>query len=74
MPFDLEELVVLAQATGVVMAQHQIDDCQARQLIVNAAHANGEDEIVTARQILRPYVEARERRYAIRSVQDTQPR
>jgi GAF domain-containing protein len=55
-PRVLEELSVVAQATGVVVASHGIDEARARGIIIDAARMSGLDEVVVAREIIRPFL------------------
>jgi GAF domain-containing protein len=56
-PRVLEEMDVLDQATGVVVAAQGVDIPTARQLLTEAAHRAGEDEIAVARALIRPFQE-----------------
>lgn len=55
-PEALDEISVLHQAIGVVIATHRVDEARARQVIAQAAHRAGLDELDVARELLRPYV------------------
>ena len=52
----LEELAVLNQATGVVVAAHAVDVEAARQIIADAADRAGQDELEVARALIRPFL------------------
>jgi GAF domain-containing protein len=54
-PRVLEELTLLAQATGVVAAAHGVDQACARQYIGEAARAAGLAEAVVARELMQQY-------------------
>ena len=56
-PEVLEELAVLNQATGVVVAAHAVDVEAARQIIADAAHRAGQDEVEVARALIRPFLQ-----------------
>ena len=56
-PQLLEELTVLDQATGVVVAAHGVDVEAARQIITDAAHRAGQDELEVARALIRPFLQ-----------------
>ena len=51
----------MAQATRVVMAQHRLDEEQARQFVEDAAIWAQQDEVTVALEIIRPYAEVRAR-------------
>jgi len=53
----LEELAILNQATGVVVAAHAVDVEAARQIITDAAHRAGQDELEVARALIRPFLQ-----------------
>lgn len=53
----LEELTVLDQATGVVVEAHGVDVEAARQIIADAAHRAGQDELEVARALIRPFLQ-----------------
>lgn len=55
-PQVLDDLTVLAQATGVVVAAHEVDEARARQLITDAARRAGVDELAVARELIRPFL------------------
>ena len=55
-PQLLEELAVLDQATGVVVEAHGVDIEAARQIIADAAHRAGQDELEVARELIRPFL------------------
>lgn len=55
-PQVLDDLSVLAQATGVVVASHGVDEARARQIITDAARLAGLDEAAVARELIRPYL------------------
>ena len=55
-PQRLEDMSVLDQATGVVMAAHAVDEARARAIIAAAARQAGQDEISVAREVIRPFL------------------
>ena len=55
-PQRLEDISVLDQATGVVMAAHAVDEARAREIIAAAARQAGQDEISVAREVIRPFL------------------
>ena len=54
-PQKLEELSVLDQAAGVVMAAREVDEARAREIIADAARQAGQDELSVARELIRPF-------------------
>lgn len=54
-PRVLDDLTVLAQATGVVAAAHAVDQASARQSIAEAADVAGLDEAAVARELIQQY-------------------
>lgn len=54
-PRVLEELAILDQAAGVVVASHGVGDAEARQIIADAAQRAGQHVLSVARQIIRPF-------------------
>ncbi|MFL6151032.1 MAG: ANTAR domain-containing protein [Ornithinibacter sp.] len=54
-PGVLEDLAVLDQAAGVVMAAESVDEQTARRIITDAAHRAGQDELDLARALVEPY-------------------
>ena len=56
-PQRLEDMSVLDQATGVVMAAREVDQARARQIIADAARQAGQDELAVAREVIRPYLD-----------------
>ena len=54
-PRALDDLAVLAQATGVVVAAHGVDRACARQFIADAAASAGLDEVTVARGLLQQH-------------------
>ncbi len=55
-PQVLDDLSVLNQAVGVVVAAHEVDEARARRLITDAARQAGVDELAVARELLRPFL------------------
>ena len=55
-PRQLQDMRVLDQATGVVVAAHGVDEDRARQIIADAARRAGQDEVAVARELVRPYL------------------
>ena len=55
-PRRLQDLRVLDQATGVVVAAHGVDEERARRIIADAADRAGQDELAVARELVRPYL------------------
>jgi GAF domain-containing protein len=56
-PQVLEDLTVLNQATGVVVAAHGVDMETARGIIADAADRAGQDELEVARAMIRPFLQ-----------------
>ena len=54
-PQKLEDLNVLDQAVGVVMAARDVDQDRARAIIADAARQAGQDEVYVAREVIRPF-------------------
>jgi hypothetical protein len=54
-PQRLEDLNVLDQAVGVVMAAREVDQARAREIIADAARQAGQDEVHVAREVIRPF-------------------
>ena len=54
-PRVLEDLTVLAQATGVIAAAHGVDQACARQIIAEAATVACLDEVAVARALIQQY-------------------
>jgi len=54
-PQVLKDLAVVDLATGVVVAAHGVSEAEARQIIADAAHRAGQDELTVAREITRPF-------------------
>lgn len=52
----LDDLTVLAQATGAVMAAHRVDESGARQVIADAGRTAGLDDAAAARELIRPFL------------------
>ena len=58
-PQRLEDLSVLDQAAGVVMAAQDVDEARAREIIADAALQTGQDEVSVAREVIRPFQDDR---------------
>ncbi len=56
-PQKLEDLSVLDQAAGVVMAAQDVDEASAREIIAAAARQAGRDQLSVAREVLRPFLD-----------------
>jgi GAF domain-containing protein len=56
-PRILKDNSVLDQATGVVVAARGVNQAVARQIIADAAHRAGRDELSVARELIRPYLQ-----------------
>jgi len=56
-PQKLEDMSVLDQAAGVVMAAHEVDQVRAREIIAAAARQAGQDEFSVAREVIRPFLD-----------------
>jgi len=56
-PRVLNDNSVLDQATGVVIAERGVDQARARRIIADAARRAGQDELVVARELIRPYLQ-----------------
>jgi GAF domain-containing protein len=56
-PQKLEDLSVLDQAAGVVMAAQDVDEARAREIIAAAARQAGRDQLSVAREVLRPFLD-----------------
>jgi GAF domain-containing protein len=56
-PQRLEDMGVLDQAAGVVMAAQAVDEVRARQIIADAARQAGQDELAVAREVIRPFLD-----------------
>jgi hypothetical protein len=54
-PQRLEDLNVVDQAVGVVMAAREVDQARAREIIADAARQAGQDEVYVAREVIRPF-------------------
>ncbi len=52
----LEDISVLDQATGVVMAAQAVDEARAREIIAAAARQAGQDELSVALEVIRPFL------------------
>jgi GAF domain-containing protein len=59
-PRVLEDISVLDQAAGVVVAAHGVDVAAARRIIADAARRAGQDQLDVARALIRPYLMPRE--------------
>jgi GAF domain-containing protein len=59
-PQRLDDLSILDQAAGVVMAANAVDEAAARRLIADSAHRGGQDPLEVARALIRPYQPAPE--------------
>jgi GAF domain-containing protein len=55
-PQVLDEMAVLDQASGVVVAAHAVDEARARQIITEAARRAGQVELEVARELVRPFL------------------
>ena len=55
-PQKLEDMSVLDQATGVVMAAQAVDEARAREIIAAAARQAGQDELSVALEVIRPFL------------------
>lgn len=60
-PRLLQDRALLDQATGVIIAAHEVDQEQARRIIADAARRSGQDEVDVARELLRPYIQDSDR-------------
>jgi hypothetical protein len=58
-PQRLEDLSVLDQAAGIVMAAQDVDEARAREIIADAALQTGQDEVSVAREVIRPFQDDR---------------
>ena len=56
-PQKLEEMSVIDQAAGVVMAARGVDEAHAREIIADAARQAGRDELSVARELIRPFLD-----------------
>ena len=54
-PHVLQDLAVLDQATGVVVAAHGVDEAEARRIISDAAYRAGQDELTVAHELVRSF-------------------
>lgn len=52
----LDDLTVLAQVTGAVMAAHRVDEAGARQVIADAGRTAGLGDAAVARELIRPFL------------------
>jgi GAF domain-containing protein len=52
----LDDLTVLAQATGAVMAARRVDEVGAREVIADAGRTAGLDDAAVARELIRPFL------------------
>jgi len=59
-PRLMEHNSVLDQATGVVISAHGVSQSRARQIIADAAHRAGQNELAFARELIRPYLTERD--------------
>jgi hypothetical protein len=55
-PRQLQDMRVLDQATGVVVAAHGVDEDRARQIIADAARRAGRSELTVARELVRRFL------------------
>ncbi len=58
-PQRLEDLNVLDQAVGVLMAARDVGQDRAREIIADAARQAGQDEVYVAREVIRPFQDDR---------------
>jgi hypothetical protein len=58
-PQRLEDLSVLDQAAGIVMAAQDVDEARAREIIADAARQAGQDQLSVAREVIRPFQDDR---------------
>jgi GAF domain-containing protein len=56
-PQRMEDMRVLDEAAGIVMAAREVDEAHAREIIADAARQAGQDQLSVAREVIRPFLD-----------------